>query len=165
MTDNNNTDETTAVAKLLSDQRIGMLATRDEDGDLVSRPMAHQDVDFDGSLWFFAERGSRKVAHIRRDPRVLVAYSSTGTWVSLRGRATVVDDQSEIHALWNSAAEAWLPEGPDSPEAVLIRVDAESAEYWDTPGSKVATAVAFLKSKVRGERPDIGEHGKVELKG
>ncbi len=49
-----------------------MLTTRAPDGTLVSRPMALQEVEFDGDLWFFADAGSRKVAHLAADPQVNV---------------------------------------------------------------------------------------------
>jgi hypothetical protein len=48
------------VADLAKGIRIGMLTTVDADGHFISRPMAQQEVEFDGDLWFFAERGSRK---------------------------------------------------------------------------------------------------------
>ncbi len=62
-------DDTRKVAELLEDERLGFLTTADPDGTLVSRPMALQEVEFDGDLWFFAERDSRKVAHIATRPR------------------------------------------------------------------------------------------------
>jgi hypothetical protein len=33
----------------------------------------------------------------------------------------------------------------------LLRVNALSGEYWDSPGGKVATFAAFVKQKVTGE--------------
>ena len=32
-----------------------MLTTVDADGHLTARPMAQQEVEFDGDLWFFVE--------------------------------------------------------------------------------------------------------------
>jgi general stress protein 26 len=59
--------------------------------------------------------------------------------------------------------EAWFPEGKDSPNVALLLVEADSAEYWDSPGGRIASALAFAKSKVTGEKPDVGESGSVEL--
>src|SRR6476620_2025349 len=75
------------VAKLTKDIRIGMMTTVGPDGHFVSRPMAQQEVEFDGDLWFFAERGSRKVAHIAADPHVGLTLTSNDTWISLDGEA------------------------------------------------------------------------------
>ena len=44
----------------------------------------------------------------------------------------------------------------------MIRVDGESAEYWDSPG-KVGTLVGVLKAKVTGSRPDDGDNDTVDL--
>ena len=62
-------ERTRTVTELIKDQRLAMLTTTDPSGTLISRPMALQEVEFDGDLWFFASRSSRKVAHVRADPR------------------------------------------------------------------------------------------------
>ena len=61
----------------------------------------------------------------------------------------------------NTFAEAWLPGGPEDPNAVLVRVDVERAEYWDTPGSKLASLISFAKTKLTGDTYDA-DHGTVE---
>ena len=62
----------------------------------------------------------------------------------------MVTDAAKLRELWNPAVEAWLPDGPDSPQAVLFKVTAESGEYWDSPGGRIATIISFVKSKVTG---------------
>ncbi len=151
------------VAELAKDIRIAMLTTIAADGTLIGRPMAQQEVEPDGDLWFFAQRDSREVAQITANPNVGVTLSSDSTWISIAGTAEVVDDAAKARELWNSWVEAWLPEGPDDPNVVLIRVSAEGAEYWDTPGGRVASAISFAKTKLTGERYDGGENARVEL--
>jgi general stress protein 26 len=163
MADDQPRDEVRTVAGLLGDQRIGMLTTTDPSGTLTSRPMALQEVEFDGDLWFVAERGSRKVAHVAAHPQVNVTVGSGSTWGSLTGRASVVDDAGRKRELWNTGVAAWLPQGPDDPSVVLLRVEGESAEYWDTPGGRVATALSFAKAKLTGQRYDGGENETVRL--
>ncbi|WP_448622114.1 pyridoxamine 5'-phosphate oxidase family protein [Geodermatophilus sp. URMC 65] len=156
-------DGTRKVAELLKDERLGFLTTTEPDGTLVSRPMALQEVEFDGDLWFFAERDSRKVAHIAARPQVNVTTGSGGTWVSLTGEAHVVDDPGKKRELWNGGVEAWLPQGPDDASVVLIKVDGRSAEYWDAAGGRLATALSFVKAKATGQRIDAGENERVDL--
>jgi general stress protein 26 len=155
-------EQTRKVADLIKDHRIAMLTTRDPFGTLVSRPMALQEVEFDGDLWFFAERGSRKVLHVGASPLVNVTVSGSGSWVSLTGEAAVVEDVAKKRELWNAGAAAWLPQGPDDDSVVLVHVDAQSAEYWDTPG-RVATVLSFAKAKVTGERYSGGDNERVDL--
>jgi general stress protein 26 len=151
------------VAELLKDERFGMLTTTDAGGTLISRPMAMQEVEFDGDLWFFAARDSRKVAHLTAHPQVNVAVGSSDTWVSLTGAGVVVTDVAKKRELWNSVVEAWFPDGPDDDGVVLLKVEAGSAEYWDSPGGRVATAISFAKAKLTGERYSGGENAKVDL--
>ncbi|MCZ2827574.1 pyridoxamine 5'-phosphate oxidase family protein [Modestobacter sp. VKM Ac-2986] len=151
------------VAELISGQRIAMLTTSAPQGTLTSRPMALQEVEFDGDLWFFAERSSRKVGHLDAHPEVNVTVGSGSTWVSLTGRAVVVDDPAKKRELWNGGVEAWFPDGPDDAAIVLIKVEGSSAEYWDTPGGRIATALSFAKAKVTGQPYDGGENETVRL--
>lgn len=150
------------VRKLIKDSRIAMLSTIDEQGRIVSLPMATQDVEPDSDLWFIAERSSDKVANIRRDPRVNVSYSSSDSWVSVAGTAEVVDDPEKLKELWNTFTDAWMEGGPENPENILIKVSADTAEYWDSPGSKVTQVVNLLKAKVTGERFE-GDNRTVDL--
>jgi general stress protein 26 len=151
------------VAELSKEVRIGMLTTRAPDGLLVSRPMALQEVEFDGDYWFFAARDSRLVQHVRADPRVSVSLGSADTWVSVAGHAEVVEDRDKAEELWNAAVGAWFPGGPHDPGVVLLKVVGESAEYWDTPGGRVATVLSLVKATVTGRPYDGGENETVRL--
>jgi general stress protein 26 len=151
------------VAELAKEIRVGMLTTIDDAGHYVSRPMAQQEVEFDGDLWFFAERDSRKVAHISANPAVGLTLTSSDTWISISGTAEIVDDREKAHELWNGWVEAWLPQGPDDPSVVLIKLNGETAEYWDTPGGRIASVLSLIKAKATGQRYDGGENERVAL--
>ena len=156
-------DPAAKVAELAKGIQIGMLTTVDEQGHFVSRPMAQQEVEFDGDLWFFAERNSRKIRHISANPRVGVTLSSGATWISLNGTAEMVTDTAKARELWNSVVEAWMPQGPEDPNTVLIKFHADSAEYWDTPGGRIASVLSFVKAKATGEPYSGGENETVSL--
>ena len=153
----------TKVAELLKGQRFGMLTTTGPDGTLISRPMAMQEVEFDGDLWFFAARDSRKIAQLSAHSQVNVAVGSSDTWISLTGTGVVVTDAAEEAGAVEHVVEAWFPDGPDDDGVVLLKVEADSAEYWDSPGGRVATAISFAKAKLTGERYSGGENEKVDL--
>lgn len=153
---------TRRVAALIKGHRIAMLTSIGADGTLLARPMALQEVEFDGDLWFFAERDSRKVANVTANPQVNVTVGSAATWVSLTGTAVVVDNPAKKRELWSEAVKAWFPDGPDDPGLVLLKVVADSAEYWDTPG-RLATLVSYAKARVTGERMEAGENARVDM--
>ncbi|HEY5848503.1 MAG TPA: pyridoxamine 5'-phosphate oxidase family protein [Microlunatus sp.] len=156
-------DPAAKVAELAKGIQIGMLTTVDEQGHFVSRPMAQQEVEFDGDLWFFAERDSRKIRHIAANPHVGVTLSSGATWISLNGTAEIVTDAAKARELWNTVVEAWMPQGPDDPSVVLIKFNADTAEYWDTPGGRIASVLSFVKAKATGEPYSGGENETVRL--
>jgi general stress protein 26 len=156
-------DESVAkVAGLVKGIRVAMLTSTDAQGRLVSRPMATQDVDFDGDIWFITERSAEHTRNLQADPRVNVAYSGSSSWVSVAGTARVVDDPARLREYWNTFTDAWLEGGPENPENVLVQVEADTAEYWDSPGSKVTQVVNLVKAKVTGERFE-GDNRVVDL--
>ena len=159
------TDPTPAqkIAELAKGIDFAMLTTVDETGSFVSRPMAQRDTDVDGNVWFLSSRDSRKVAHITADPRVGVALTSRDVWVSLTGTAELLEDAEKAAELWSPQMEGWFPQGPDDPSVVVVRVEGETAEYWDTPGGLVASALSLVKVKTTGKRYAGNDHDVVGL--
>ncbi|MEV4491923.1 pyridoxamine 5'-phosphate oxidase family protein [Micromonospora coxensis] len=151
------------VTELIRDARIGMLTTIGVDGRLVSRPMALQEAEFDGDLWFFAYADSAKVRQIRVNPEVDVAFSDQKhhSWVSVSGTAQEAYDRAKAEQLWNPLLKAWFPDGLDTPGLTLIKVHASSAEYWDSPGGTVVNLLGFAKAAVTGRPPKAGENHEV----
>jgi len=149
---------------LIKEMDFAMLTTNDG-GVLRSRPMQTQDFDFDGDLWFFTSSNTHKSEEIERDNRVNVSYASPGdnSYVSVSGRASIVKDREKIDEYWSDLYKAWFPEGKDTPDLVLLRVEAEQAEYWDAPSSTIAQTIGFLKALATGERVDVGENEKINL--
>lgn len=151
------------VRDIIKGTRIAMLTHVDENGRLVSKPMATQEVDFDGTVRFIAERASDQGMDIQKNPNVNVAYSGNGAWVSLSGKARIVNDTDKLRELWSSFTGSWLEGGPENPNNVLIEIDGDTAEYWDAPGGSKVTQVAnLIKAKVTGETVD-GENEVVDL--
>ena len=157
------TESISKVTEIINGSHIGMLTTINEEGALVSRPLAVQEVKDDGDMWFFTSSTTSQVAQVRADSRVNVSFGKGTEWVSVAGTAEVVTDRQKIHELWNPAVEAWFPDGPDTPEVVLLHVESDSAEYWTSPGGTAATVLQWVKSKVTNSRMSVGESGTVEL--
>ncbi|MGJ9412943.1 pyridoxamine 5'-phosphate oxidase family protein [Aeromicrobium sp. CF4.19] len=149
----NPSPESTFV-ELLDGLHIAMFTTRGTDGTLRSIPMARQEVDASAELWFITARDTEHVRDVRTDPNVLLTFAGGGTWVALTGKAAVVDDLDKLKELWSTFAEAWLPEGPEGENSALIRVDVDTAEYWDSPGGRTASVLSLVKSKLTGETYD-----------
>jgi general stress protein 26 len=157
-------DEQQKLIDLMGDMPIAMMTTYGDSGPR-SVPMARQEVEPSAELWFITARDTAHVDDIRANPQVSLTFSSTSSWVAMTGRAEVVDDQAKLEELWNTFAEAWLPGGPEDPNASLIKVDVEHGEYWDAPGSsKAASLISFVKAKITGDTLDA-DHATVTPQG
>ena len=153
------------VAELIKDIRTAMLVSIGNDGKPHARPMATQETGFDGTVWFLCDIESVMVMEIAVNPTVAIAYSSPGkeSYVSLTGQAGIYNDRERIHDYWSSFMKAWW-DGPEDPRIRVMKVDVEQAEYWDTPGGKVASLLALVKSAVTGKNADQdNEHEKVRI--
>lgn len=151
------------VVEIMRDDRFCMLTSVGDEGRLHAHPMTPQQVTDSGDVWFFLDAESGQAANITAQKRVNLAFSDGSTWLSVAGHGTLSRDRQRIDELWNPMVEAWFPEGKDAPNVALLHVQADSAEFWDTPGGRVATALAFVKSRLTGERPEGGENTAVEL--
>jgi general stress protein 26 len=166
MADKTEQEQRETVKKLAKDARICMLTTMTGDGRHVSRPMALQDVEFDGDLWFFAYSDSDLVAQVRANPQVNVSFSDAkqNAWVSIAGAAVQTDDRGKAEELWNPLLKAWFPDGLETPNLTLIKVTGQTAEYWESAhSSRVVTMLGYAKAAVTGQTPDAGENETVRL--
>jgi general stress protein 26 len=141
------------VVSIMQGDRFCMVTSVGSHGRLHAHPMTPQEVTDDGDVWFFIDCTSEQAANIGAEKRVNLAFSDGSTWLSVAGHGRVLRDDAKIDELWNPMVEAWFPEGRDSPDLGLVYVESDSAEYWDTPGGRIASALAFVKTKVTGERP------------
>ncbi len=156
----------TKLRELIQGIRIAMLTTVGPDGALFSRPMATQQLPFDGTLWFFTAADSGKTDDIAHEHHVNVSYSdpSDSRYISVSGLAAVVHDREKARLLWSPIVKAWFPGGVDDPNLALLRVNVQSAEYWDAPQGKMVQLFSIAKAAVTGTTPkNIGEHAKLDL--
>lgn len=166
MNDQTRNDHIRQLGELIKDVNIAMLTTVAAGGRLVSRPLGTQDVEFDGDLWFATGADSGKVAEIEANPRVNVAYADAGknSFVSVSGTATVVHDRAKIDEIWSPAMKIFFPEGKDDPNLRLIRVRAETAEYWDGPGSALGKALYFVGAAITGDPGTMTDNARLDLR-
>lgn len=143
------------VIELVGRAQSAMLTTMTADGDHVSRPMAVQEAEFDGDLWFFAYEESAKVAQVRSHPKVNVSLANDkkSEWTSIAGSAEVVHDRAKAEELWAKPLETWFPDGLETPGLTLIKVHAETAEFWDASTSKARQLLGMARA-MRNDNPD-----------
>ena len=132
---------------------------------LSTRPMSTQEVDDDGTLWFFSGKSSHKNEDIEKDNRVQLFYynKSSSEYLSLFGEATLLHDRKEIDRLWSPILKTWFTEGKDDPDLQLIKVRPLEAYYWDTKHNKMVAGFKILAGAVTGVTMDDGVEGKMQL--
>lgn len=148
------------IATLISDIGAGMLTTPNLEGVLASRPMMPLEIDARGSLWFFTRPSGEKEAdgaHLN----LSFAKPSDATYVSVTGRSTLLYDRARIDELWSALAKPWFPEGKDDPHLALLRVDVDTAEYWDSSASKMVRLWSMATAAVSGKQAELGENAVV----
>jgi general stress protein 26 len=154
------------IGQLIKGIKVAMMVTSEPDHSLRARPMMTQEVEFDGTLWFFSNEFSGKNNEIRSDAEVLVSYmdADKNRYVSLSGTAELVHDKSKAAELWNPSVKAWFPKGIDDPALSLIKITVNKGEYWDGP-SKTIVKLLVLAKAVQGKtyKGEGGEHKKVAL--
>jgi general stress protein 26 len=141
------------LAKEINGIRIAMLVTTNRQGHMHARPMATQEMEFDGTLWFFTRDESPKAQEIENDSSVNVSYADPegNRYVSIAGRASMVHDRAKMRDLWSPAVKAWFPDGVDDPKLALIRVDVISAQYWDFASRRLVQLAGFVKAVLTGQ--------------
>ncbi|MGV9860062.1 pyridoxamine 5'-phosphate oxidase family protein [Gordonia sp. NPDC003425] len=161
MTDDNTDFD--RIGELISNARIAFVTTSEDDGRLLSRPLAVLDRDFDGDLYFFTVDPSPKTDQIATDSHVNVSMQADDGYLSIAGTASVSHDQGLIDELWNSHAEAWFEKGREDPGVALLNVHADSAEYWTMDSPKPVALLKYAKAMVSGDQPDVASNKSVDL--
>lgn len=125
-------EEWRRLGELIADIDIAMLTTVEPDGVLRSRPLRTLQMDEDGGLWFMTPVSSPKIGEMDAHRRVSLSYCrpSRARYVWASGVTQILREERKAHELWSVELRPWLA-SPDEPEAVLLKVTVEEAEYWD----------------------------------
>jgi len=160
------TDETYAdfAEALEAANKIRFAMAVTQAGMLEARPLTTQAADPDGVLWFFIS-ASGGIAHdVAGRPDLLLIYSDPhqGRYLSLSGRASIVQDPARAKRLWSNVDQTFF-DGPDDPDLRLLRVDITQIELWEPQGTRLGQflkmAAAALGADVKPD--DLGRHDRL----
>lgn len=141
-------EELKIVNDLIKDIEVAMFTTI-VDNKPISRPLQTQEAEFDGELWFLTLKDTDKYQEILNNPSVNLAYAGK-SYVSISGKAQFIDDLERKKEYWNSVLEKVLNTTYDDPNVILIKVTAETAEYWES-GNTMKTVKNFAKKLTGNE--------------
>lgn len=122
-----------------------------------SRPMALQEVDDDGNLWFLSDISSDKNKDIEKDPEVELYFinNSKYEYIFIKGRASISQDRALIEKYWTNFANAWF-DGKDDPNVSLIKVAATDGYYYETKENKLVAMSKMLFAAATGSKIEDG---------
>jgi general stress protein 26 len=97
-----------------------------------------------------------KVNEIKEARSVNLAYADPDAhrYISISGKAKVIENREKMKELWRPSLLAWFPEGLRDPQIGLIQIKVETAEIWDAPPSKIVHAMGIAKAIISGEPYD-----------
>lgn len=161
-----NLHRTAAVDKIraiATSAGVGFLGTCGDDASVRFDPMALQDVDALGVVWFLSARSSEKNRRISRNPRVhlLISNPAKSEYLSLTGTASISDSLALREQCWSPFAKTWFPRGVHDPELTVIAVRIEDGHYWDAPHGKAVSWLLMAVGAVTGRTADVGVEGDV----
>ena len=86
------------------------------------------------------------------DKRVQLFFSHPGknSYLVVNGDAEIVIDQNKTEELWSPLVKTWFKDGKDDPNISIIKVNTQSAYYWDTAGNKMINFFKMLASVATG---------------
>jgi general stress protein 26 len=146
-------------------ERVGvcMLTTHSSNG-LRARPLEARPDRKAGVIWFVTDRHSGKEHEIEAEHDVGLVFIDAGAhaYLSITARAQVRRDHAEAAAIWKTTDNMWW-RGPSDPNVCVLRVTPLTAELWDGPSSKAVAAFEFVKARLTGEEPNLGENRKVTV--
>lgn len=167
MTDKN--DVRARVYDLLKSFSTAMFVTVGPTGRPEARPMhVARAEDEAADVWFFMDKGATLVEEIKAEATVMLAFQNENSaYLSLRGKARVIEDRKRIKELWKESYRVWFPGGAEDSNIALVAVDPIDAEYWDNRGmNKLEYMFESAKAYIKGEKPDVGDidqHAKTNL--
>ena len=128
-------------------------------------PMKGHVVEGEKPVWFLCKRDAELAEELHggsQTAMAIVVSEDHHLHASIGGTLTAERDQARIDQLWNSIADAWLPEGRTSPDVILLRLDPQDGEVWLSDNSfKLAWEVA--KANYSGERAQSGERAHLSM--
>ena len=128
-----------------------------------ARPMAVQQVDDAGNLWFLSADDSHKNQEIALDPSVQLYFqgSAHSDFLMLRGHATASRDKAKIKELWSPLLKTWFTEGLDDPRITVSKVSPSDGDYWDTKHGYAIAGIKMLIGAAIGKTLDDSIEGRL----
>ena len=121
-----------------------------------TRPMAIQQVEDDGTIWFFSDADSEKNKEIEDGNwiQLLLMNNSSSAYLCLFGIAGIITDIEKLKKLWNVFLKTWFNEGPEDTNVSLIKITPQNGHYRDTKNNKIISTFKIAIGAIMGKEMD-----------
>ncbi|MBO9565327.1 MAG: pyridoxamine 5'-phosphate oxidase family protein [Niastella sp.] len=136
-----------------------------QDVEIKTRPMAVQEIDEQGNMWFLSASDSHKNKEIQEDAAVQLFFqgSKHSDFLSLYGKASVSTDKAKIDKLWKPILKTWFTEGKDDPRITVIKVAPASGYYWDNKHGNMVAFAKMVTGAIMGKTLDDSIEGELKV--
>jgi general stress protein 26 len=147
-------------------EKVGvcMLTTRSSKGEMRSRPLEARPSREEGCIYVVTDVRSAKEYEIERDPHIGLTFidQQGNAYLALAANGAISAKTAQIKRWWRSTDSVWW-KGPDDPNVCVLQAELTSGSLWDGPSSKAVELFEFIKAKVTGAKPNLGENRKADV--
>ena len=153
------------MAELIREAQTCFFCTSAAGGGVDARPMAVQQVDEQGNLWFLSADDSHKNQELADNPHVRLFFQGSphSEFLHLEGTATVSRDKAKIEELWKFVLKTWFTQGKDDPRITVIKVAPTHGYYWDTKHGNAVAGIKMMLGAAVGVTLDDSIEGKITV--
>lgn len=132
---------------------------------VATRPMAVQDVDDQGNLWFLSASDSHQNRELAADSAVQLMFQGSphSDFLTLYGHAVISVDRTRIQELWKPVLKTWFTQGVEDPRITIIQVRPQQGYYWDTKHNRAIALAKMVVGAVSGKTLDDSIEGKLRV--
>ena len=130
-----------------------------------ARPMAVQEIDEAGHLWFLSANDSHKNEEVAHDPLVHLYFQASAHtgFLTLVGTVTASRDEAKIHELWKPLLKTWFTGGETDPRISVLKFTPHGGYYWDTKHGQAVAGLKMLVGAALGQTLDDSIEGKLQF--
>ena len=147
-------------------EKVGIaMLTTSFPGGIRALPVEARPERDAGLIWFVTDLRSGKEHEIEAEHDVGLVFidAKAKAYLSITARAEVRRDHAKAAEIWKRSDNMWW-KGPDDPNVCVLRVRPLTAELWDGPASAAMAAFEFVKARITGKKPNLGENRKVTVR-
>jgi hypothetical protein len=157
------TSSTDRAWEIIEKVGVCMLTTRTSKGEFRSRPVEARPCRDEGCIYVVTDIRSAKEYEIERDAHLGLTFTDQTPTSRLQRMAP----SRPIKRRSNTGGDRPIACGGKGQTirmcACVLQAELTSGPMWDGPSSKAVELFEFIKAKVTGEKPNLGENRKADV--